>query len=83
MRKTPCHVLFRPVKIPTNAHPAVRRLFAEMNTQQCSQNTMAERSGVNKNTFKDWKNRTVPTVDNLESCLNVLGLSLSVKEMDN
>lgn len=79
-RKTPAYVLFRPVRIPLNAHPAVRRLFAEMNAQQCSQTEMARRSGVNRNTLKDWKTRTTPTLDNPEACLNVLDLELVVRE---
>ena len=51
-----------------------------MNAQQCSQTEMARRSGVNKNTLKDWKTRTTPTIDNLEACLNVLDLELVVRE---
>lgn len=69
---------FRPLSIPPQAHPLVRRLFAEMNHQQLGVLDLAERSGVNKNTLKDWRTRTVPQVDNLEACLGVLGLRLTV-----
>lgn len=34
---------------------------------------------VNKNTLKDWRTRTVPTVDNLQACLSVLGYELTFK----
>lgn len=69
---------FRPLTIPPQAHPLVRRLFAEMNQQQLGVLDLAERSGVNKNTLKDWRTRTVPSVDNLDACLTVLGLRLTI-----
>lgn len=69
---------FRKLDIPERAHPLVRSLFREMNHQQIGLLDMAERSGVNKNTFKDWRTRTVPTVDNLEACLSVLGCELRI-----
>ncbi len=67
---------FRRVSLPTHAHPLVHRLFEEMNRQQLGVLDMAERTGVNKNTLKDWRTRTVPTVEALEACFNVLGLTL-------
>jgi hypothetical protein len=74
------HFRHRPVAVPAGAHPAVRRLFAEMNTQRCTAADLSERSGINKNTLKDWRTRTAPTLDNLEACLNVLGFELVVRE---
>lgn len=71
---------FRRFSIPDRLHPAVKRLFVEMNAQCVGPLDMSERSGVNKNTFKDWRTRTMPTVDNLDACLNVLGLELAVRE---
>jgi hypothetical protein len=71
---------FRPVSIPDSTHPLVRRLFVEMNAQQVGPIDMADRSGINKNTFKDWRTRTEPTIGNLDACLNVLGLELTVRE---
>lgn len=70
---------FRPILIPQQAHPLVKRLFTEMNRQQLGVLDLAERSGVNKNTLKDWRTRTMPTIDNLEACLNVLGLEMATK----
>lgn len=69
---------FRKLSVPEKAHPTVRYLFTEMNYQQIGLLDMAERSGVNKNTLKDWRTRTVPTVDNLEACLTVLGCELRI-----
>lgn len=68
---------FRPLKIP-RCHPLVRRLFEEMNAQRIGVLDMSERSGVNRNTLRDWRGRTVPTIDNIEACFNVLGLTLTV-----
>ena len=68
--------MFRRLSLPENSHPLVRRLFEEMNHQQLCILDMAERSGINKNTLRDWRTRTVPTVDNLEACFSVLGLKL-------
>lgn len=70
---------FRRLKLPDKAHPMVRRLFEEMNRQQVGMLDLAERSGVNANTLKDWRTRTTPTIDNLEACLGVLGLELTTK----
>lgn len=66
--------------VPAGAHPMVRRLFEEMERQQCGVLEMAERSGVNKNTLKDWRTRTMPRVADLEACFNVLGFDVIVRE---
>ena len=70
---------FRPHSPAERAHPLVRRLFAEMNEQQCSQQTLSERSGINKNTFRSWRTKAVPRLDDLEACLNVLGFELAIQ----
>ena len=70
---------FRPHSPAERAHPLVRRLFTEMNEQQCSQQTMSERSGINKNTFRSWRTKAVPRLDDLEACLNVLGFELTIQ----
>lgn len=69
---------FRPLAIPRSAHPLVRALFEEMNRQQLGVLDLAERSGVNKNTLRDWRTRTVPTIDNIEACFSVLGFRIVV-----
>lgn len=56
-------------------------LFEKMNSEQIGVLDMAERSGVNKNTFKDWRTRTAPTIDNLDACFNVLGYTLTIKRI--
>lgn len=69
---------YRKISVPDNAHPLVKRLFAEMDKQQIGVLDMSERSGVNKNTIKDWRTRTIPSADNLIACFNVLGFELTV-----
>lgn len=71
---------FRKLSAPVRAHPLVRRLYEEMNYQQIGVLDLAGRSGINANTLKDWRTRTCPTVDNLNACLNVLGLELTVRK---
>lgn len=67
------------VSIPERCHPLVRKLFEEMREQQIGVLDMAARSGINPNTLKDWRTRTMPRVADLEACFNVLGLSLVVR----
>jgi len=69
------------VSIPERCHPLVRRLFIEMQKQRIGVLDMAERAGVNPNTLKDWRTRTIPRVADLEACFNVLGLSIQVRKL--
>lgn len=69
---------FRKISPPERAHPLVKKMFDSMNHQQIGVLDLADRSGVNKNTIRDWRTRTVPTVDNFVACLNVLGLKLVI-----
>lgn len=71
---------FRRLRIPHHAHPLVRRMFEEMNYQRIGVLDMSDRSGINKNTLRDWRTRTVPTVDNLEACFTVLGCELTIRQ---
>lgn len=69
---------FVKVAIPEKGHPVVKRLFTEMNLQQIGLLDMAERSGVNKNTFRHWRTKSEPRVSDIDACLHVLGLRLTV-----
>lgn len=68
-----------PIAVPTGVHPAVARLYEEMNAQRCTHIDLSERSGVAAKTLKDWRRHGSPTITNLEACLNVLGLELCVR----
>mgnify|MGYP001080586753 CR=1 FL=1 len=67
---------YRSLTIPQGCHPLVRELFEEMHAQRCGARDMADRSGVNVNTLKDWRTRTQPRIADLEACFNVLGYTL-------
>jgi len=69
---------FRKISPPERAHPLVKKMFDHMNHQQIGVLDLADRSGVNKNTLRDWRTRTVPTIDNFVACLTVLGLKLVI-----
>jgi hypothetical protein len=56
----------------------VRRLIDLMNHEQMGVLDLSERSGINKNTMKEWRTRTVPTLDNFDACLGVLGYQLTI-----
>ena len=71
---------FRRLTIPHHAHPLVRRMFEEMNHQRIGILDMADRTGVNKNTINDWKNRSNPQVQNLDACFAALGLQLTLRK---
>ncbi|MCB1509796.1 MAG: hypothetical protein KDJ36_02745 [Hyphomicrobiaceae bacterium] len=71
---------FRLISVPNHAHPMVRFLFTEMRAQRCSVIEMAERSGVNLNTIKNWRHVSMPKLLDLEACLNVLGHQLTIIE---
>lgn len=70
---------FRHMPIPQHAHPLVRRLYAEMNSQRIGVTDMAERTGIARNAINDWKDRSNPQVQNLDACFAALGLQLTVK----
>lgn len=61
------------VSVPERAGPHVRLAFAEMARQGINYDTMEIRSGVIRATLKAWRYKNVPTLQNIEACLNVLG----------
>lgn len=64
------------LKVPDRAHPLVKRLFQEMNTQGIGLQQMAERSGYTVDCLKDWRTRSSPNICSLEACYGVLGYEL-------
>lgn len=65
-----------------NMHPLVGVLFDTAQSRGISLKYVAVKAGLNKDAIYDWRNRTNPTVPNLEACLNVLGLELTIRERD-
>jgi hypothetical protein len=68
------------MSVPKHAHPAVRKLFAEMNRQRTTIDEVAERSGLSTAGISEWRYRRMPKIDTLEAALNVLGFELCVRE---
>lgn len=69
---------FRKLAPAPKAHPFTKTLYAAMNEKQVGVVTMAERSGVNKNTIGKWRTRDVPQIEGLRACLQVVGLELRI-----
>jgi hypothetical protein len=68
--------VYRRVEIPTNAHPLVCLLFETMRERRITVQEVADRSGVHRDTLRDWRKRHCATVENLEACFNVVGMTL-------
>lgn len=64
------------LKVPDRAHPLVKRLYEEMNTQGVDLHEMSHRSGYTVDCLKDWRTRSSPNIRSLEACFNVLGYEL-------
>lgn len=71
---------FKRVGLPKRSHPVIHRLFEEMNAQQIGVLDMSDRTGIGQSTMKNWRDKYSPSVGNVEACLNVLGLTLTVKK---
>ena len=69
----------RPLKKTTRAHPLVQRFIELMNYEQITPLDVAERSGVNEHTIRNWRNRANPQIQNFDACLNVLGYELAIR----
>lgn len=60
-----------------NGHPLVKELVRLLNDERCGVVEMCERAGVDRKTFYDWRIDTMPAVDKLDACGNVLGYRLA------
>ena len=71
---------FHTHKCKPNAHPLVKRLVQEMNSQRVSATYVCERAGVTTNSISKWKNnKRIFDINSIEACFNVLGLTITVK----
>lgn len=62
------------------AHRLVHRLWGEMNAQRVSQEDVAERAGVSSSGMRKWRRGDrAPNLNDIEACLNVLGLEVTVR----
>jgi len=59
-----------------NGHPVVRFLFEELYRQRMCEQDLADRSGINRDTLRNWRTRNNPRVTDLEATLQCLGYKL-------
>ncbi len=64
------------ITVPPRAHPLARFIFAEMNRQGCTYDAMEYYSGVQRSTFKAWRQTNLPGLDTIEAAAGVLGWSV-------
>ena len=64
------------LKVPQHAHPFVRLLFRQLNSQHCTMIECAEKAGLWPQTIGGWRDRRNPTLPNIEAALNVMGTKL-------
>jgi hypothetical protein len=72
----------KPLKVKKTCHPLTQALWHAMNGRQMTCHEMAQRSGIAEDTLYSWRRGRAPTVANLEACLNVVGLLLTVIGVD-
>lgn len=73
--------MFHKLTIPQRAHPLIKRMYELMNVEKVSLLTVANSSGVHKDTINNWRRRGAPRVDMLEACLNVIGYRLTIEKI--
>lgn len=64
--------------VPDHAHPIVRRLIREANSQKTTLTEIAHRAGVRRCSIMQWGRRNHPRLDQVQAALNVLDLDLYV-----
>jgi hypothetical protein len=60
-------------------HPLVKEFFRKVEIRQRKLKNVAKRSGVCIVTMRAWREKTNPTVPNLEAALNVVGYELHIR----
>lgn len=64
-----------------SAHPLVRQLYEIMKLRGVTARSVADRAGVNRETMRSWRTKSMPRVADLEACFNVLGLTLQPRRI--
>ena len=66
----------------TNGHHCVQFLFDEIYSTDTNEGRVAKAVGVDRNTIRNWRIRTMPRVDTLEAALNDIGYTLSIEALE-
>jgi DNA-binding phage protein len=53
----------------------------EQNQQQIGDHDLADRTGISREAFKQWRSRRSPAIHNIEAALNVLGYQLAARRV--
>lgn len=69
------------IPIPKHAHPLVRRLFCELNSQHTTITEVADRGGFRRGTISSWRYQYEPRLSDFNAVLNTLGLELCIREI--
>lgn len=64
------------VTVPAHAHPLARLVFAEMNRQRITYESMTFDAGIQDSTLKAWRVSKTPGLTTIEAALGVVGWSL-------
>jgi hypothetical protein len=63
--------------IPEGVGPHVKLIFAEMRRLGWTYQALEDASGVRRVTFKAWRHKNRPSLENIEAVLSVLGWTLT------
>lgn len=73
--------IFRPLVIPANLHPVIRKGFERINTLQIPLAEITRRSGQSRAVVSRWRNMYVPVLPHLTRFLTSVGLRLVVRRI--
>lgn len=60
-------------------HPMIRWIWAEINRQKCSQEDVAQRSGVSASAMRKWRRGDrSPKLNDIEAVVNALGSRIRI-----
>jgi hypothetical protein len=68
------------IEIPAHADPLVRGLVEIMNDEMTTMCEVADRAGLARQTFHNWRTKTNPKVCDLQAALNVLDYELVIRK---
>lgn len=63
-------------------HPVVKFLFEQLVEQRLTESDLAERTGIHRDTLRNWRTRYNPRVTDLDAALRPLGFELRAVHID-
>lgn len=65
----------------SHAHPLVREIVRIAHRERLSDADLLQRAGVHKGAMKDWRCRSVPSLEALDAVAGVLGYQLALRRI--